>query len=251
MQQLDFFETKSRAEISIDRLQAFQPPEGYILAFSGGKDSIVLKDLAIRSGVKFNAVYNVTTVDPPELLRYINQYHHDVERSKPEINIWDLIYKNGGPPFRQQRYCCRVLKESPLKRGFVLTGVRWQESNQRSNRKYIETCYKNPSVHYLHPIIDWSEGDIWQYISSRHLPYCSLYDEGWKRIGCVLCPMSNQQRERERDGRKSRLSISKRSERPSRSALRRGKQSNTILLKSGSSSGYREKEILKIRPVNK
>lgn len=197
MQQLDFFESRTKAEIAIERLQAFEPAEGYILAFSGGKDSIVLKDLAIKSGVKFRAVYNITTVDPPELLRYINRYHGDVERSKPDMNMWQLIEKNSGPPLRQQRYCCRVLKEGNIEKGFVLTGIRWQESNQRSNRKYVEGCYKNPMIRYLHPIIDWSEADIWQHIKTQRLPYCSLYDEGWKRIGCVLCPMSDQQRERE------------------------------------------------------
>ena len=194
--QLDLFESLTRAEMAIERLQAFEPAEGYILAFSGGKDSCVIKHLALRSGVKFTAQYNITTVDPPELLRFINAHHGDVARLKPSENMWQLIERQG-PPYRHIRYCCRILKETTYKSGFVITGVRWAESAQRSNRKYVENCYKNPAVRYLHPIIDWLDSEVWEYLKSNNVPYCSLYDEGWKRLGCVLCPMSNQQRERE------------------------------------------------------
>ena len=51
---------------SILRLKTFEPPEGYYLAFSGGKDSCVLKWLADTAGVKYHAVYRITSVDPPE-----------------------------------------------------------------------------------------------------------------------------------------------------------------------------------------
>ena len=53
-----------------------------------------------------------------------------------------------------------------------------------------EACYRDKTKHYLHPIIDWSTTDVWEYIRSRGIRYCSLYDEGFKRIGCVLCPMT-------------------------------------------------------------
>ena len=55
-----------------------------------------------------------------------------------------------------------------------------------------ESCFRDGSKHYLHPIIDWSHEDVWAYIRGRGLPYCSLYDEGMKRIGCILCPMAGK-----------------------------------------------------------
>jgi phosphoadenosine phosphosulfate reductase len=58
-----------------------------------------------------------------------------------------------------------------------------------------EACYRSKTKQYLHPIIDWTAADVWEYIRSRELPYCSLYDEGQKRIGCVLCPMTRNVQE--------------------------------------------------------
>ena len=82
---------------------------------------------------------------------------------------------------------------------FVVTGVRWQESVKRSKRKMVEACYMDSRKHYLHCIIDWTTDEVWKYIREHNLKYCSLYDEGFRRIGCILCPMNtNREREAER-----------------------------------------------------
>lgn len=79
-----------KVQTAIDRLKAFEPEDGYYLAFSGGKDSVCIKELAVMAGVKFDAHYSVTTVDPPELTRFILKHHPDV--------IWDSLNakRNGG-----------------------------------------------------------------------------------------------------------------------------------------------------------
>ena len=59
---------KSKIEVAIERFRTFEPNEGYYIAFSGGKDSVVIKALADMAGVKYDAHYNVTSVDPPELV---------------------------------------------------------------------------------------------------------------------------------------------------------------------------------------
>jgi phosphoadenosine phosphosulfate reductase len=198
---------------AIERLRAFEPPEGYYLAFSGGKDSQCIYHLAQESGVKFEAHYNITTADPPELVAFIKQYYPDVIRDKPSMNLWDLIAKHRMPPTRLVRYCCEVLKERGGEDRLVVTGVRWAESNKRKGRGLLELpegkskrivlmndndarrqmtehCHaKGKSV--LNPIIDWSESQVWEYIHSRDLSYCKLYDEGFKRLGCIGCPMGN------------------------------------------------------------
>jgi phosphoadenosine phosphosulfate reductase len=178
-----------KVAISISRLQEFEPKEGYYLAFSGGKDSVVLLSLAKAAGVKFDAHYSLTTVDPPELVYFIWDNFPEVKTEFPRETMWQLIRKKKMLPTRRARYCCGVLKERGGEGRYVLTGIRWRESAHRSNRKMNEACTKAGKV-FLHPIIDWTTAEIWQYIRENNLPYCKLYDEGFKRLGCVMCPMA-------------------------------------------------------------
>ena len=188
----------NKVEQSIARIKQFEPPEGYYLAFSGGKDSIVLYDLVIRAEVKFDAHFMVTTVDPPELLRFIKDRYPEVEWHHPERNMWQLIERKKTPPFRISRYCCEQLKETGGKGRKVLTGIRWEESSRRNARIVVESCAKSPGKIYISPILDWLEEDIWAFINTTTLKYCQLYDEGFKRIGCIGCPMGNiKQREKQ------------------------------------------------------
>jgi len=189
-----------RIAVAIERLRSFCPPEGYWVAFSGGKDSVVLYDLAVKAGVQFDAHYQVTTVDPPEVIRFIREHYPTVRFERPEQSMWQLVAVNGYPPTRIARYCCEELKERGGEGRTVITGVRWAESVARRKRGMAELCYKTRR-NLLHPIIDWSDSDVWDYIHQEQLPYCLLYDEGFKRIGCVMCPMGAT-RQMERDARR-------------------------------------------------
>lgn len=185
---------KDKIAVSIERLRQFEPPEGYWLAFSGGKDSTVILDLAKKAGVKYEAHYNATNVDPPELVKYIKTCHPDVKIDLPPISMWRLIVKKRMPPTRIARYCCEVLKERGGDGRFVITGIRAAESRQRSKRKVVELCYTKTTKgkRILNPIIDWDDRDVWKYIKINNLPYCSLYDEGFRRLGCVMCPLAGR-----------------------------------------------------------
>lgn len=122
---------------AIERIKAFEPDEGYYLAFSGGKDSVVCKALLDMAGVKYDATYRVTSVDPPELVRFIKNQHPDVIREVPRdkdgkpITMWNLIPRKLMPPTRLVRYCCAELKETASVGRFAVTGVRWAESVNR------------------------------------------------------------------------------------------------------------------------
>ena len=179
-----------KVQMSIERLRHFEPPEGYYLAFSGGKDSIVIYDLAVKAGVKFDAHYNLTTVDPPELVKFIRQEYPEVARHRPEMNMFQWIVKKRMPPTRLVRYCCEKLKEGGGNNRRVVTGIRWAESSKRAGRRMVENCNKkSKNSTFLHPIIDWTDTEIWEYIRAQQIPYCHLYDEGFKRLGCIMCPM--------------------------------------------------------------
>jgi len=187
----------SLTELAINRLKAFEPTEGYYLAFSGGKDSVVLKHLADRAGVKYDAHYNVTTIDPPELVRFIRKEHPAVKWERPEKAFLTRLVEKGFP-LRQARWCCEEYKEKGGAGRVVLTGIRAAESVRRGKRRMVETCMKEPSKRFVHPIIDWVELDVWKYIRKNDVAYCSLYDDGFKRLGCLFCPMSyHKQRQHE------------------------------------------------------
>lgn len=175
-------------DLTLKRLKEFEPSEGYYFAFSGGKDSVVLKDLAIKAGVKFDAHYSVTTIDPPELVRFIKRYHSDVIWERPEKAFLTLLVTKGFPR-RQGRWCCEVYKENGGSGRVVLTGIRAAESAKRRKRRMVENCTLDHTKHYVHPIIDWTEEEVWRYIRKYQIPYCELYDEGFKRLGCLFCPM--------------------------------------------------------------
>lgn len=163
------------------------------LAFSGGKDSVVLMELVRMAGIEYDAHFSVTTVDPPEVLRFIRDYYPDVIWERPEKTMWQLIIENGMPPTRRIRYCCRLIKESCGDGRTVLTGVRRSESSARKNRQVYERCFQDElDKAYVNPILEWTTGDVWDFIRKHDLQYCSLYDEGFKRIGCVMCPMNRR-----------------------------------------------------------
>lgn len=222
-----------KVQRAIDRLKAFEPTGGYYLAFSGGKDSVVIKAIADMAGVKYDAHYNATTVDPPELVRFIKYRHPDVTIEKPEIPMVKLIAKKRMPPTRVVRYCCAYYKENASVGRVTITGARWAESDARrknqglitlmkggkakavadengaeyrqtarggiimnddnsESRRTVEMCFRTNKT-LVNPIVDWTDEEVWEFIREYNVPYCSLYDEGWRRLGCIGCPMGGRE----------------------------------------------------------
>lgn len=179
---------------SIDLLKKYEPPEGYYLAFSGGKDSIVCYDLCQKAGVKFDAHY-MRAMEPPELIYFIRKNYPDVIRHLPKKSMWQLIQEQGIPPLRTLRYCCRVLKEAGGKDRTVIVGIRKAESNNRKKRKEYERVTKKKIM--ISPILEWSNEQVWAYIHNNNLPYPILYDQGFKRIGCIMCPCAGGKKMKE------------------------------------------------------
>ena len=182
-------------QTAIERLREHEPEEGYYLAFSGGKDSICCYYLAKMAEVKFSAHYSMTTIDHPQVTRFIRENYPDVEWDKPvykgkRTNYYDLISKKGLPS-RTVRWCCHYLKEVNGGKGSTLImGVRRAESAKRADRPEF---YTYAGKHILNPIIDWKDTDVWEFIKSHNLAYPSLYDEGYKRAGCIMCPLACRQ----------------------------------------------------------
>lgn len=193
------FGTTDIVDKAIRELQAVAEHNTLCLRFSGGKDSVVVKRLLDIAKVPYCAKFSRTSVDPPELLNFIRRECRDVEVEPPRISMFQLIIKKGFPPTRICRYCCQEFKERNVcGRGrnlLTLTGVRKDESPKRKSRSKYETCQSDKGVEFYHPIIHWSEEQVWDFIHSEHIPYCRLYDEeGITRIGCVGCPLTSSEK---------------------------------------------------------
>lgn len=208
------------------------PEHGYIVGYSGGKDSDCLVDLFIRSGVKFTVIHNHTTLDIPDTVRYIRKRFAEwtkqgisCEVHKPKESFWQLCVRHKILPMRTRRFCCSELKEyQPYPFAVYSFGVRRAESHDRAQRRNnIETrntkkydnvqhfhfdkseevrntdmCYTN-KYFIVNPMAQWSTETRDKYIVKHKLEVNPIYEKyGLSRCGCIMCPMaSDKERRRE------------------------------------------------------
>lgn len=211
----------SKIEYSIDLIRKAEkmalrldPENGFYNTFSGGKDSQCLYHLVKMAGVKAKTHMNLTSVDPPEVIRFVKHHYPDVELIKPRMSIYDMTKRKHFLPTRHFRWCCAEFKETSGAGKVTLIGVRKQESARRAKREEISitvkgkrteetfdqwseheeqmvTCVRGKDKILVSPIIYWTERDVWEFLNRNGIPHCKLYDEGRTRIGCLCCPMSN------------------------------------------------------------
>lgn len=216
---------------------SYDAEQGYYLAFSGGKDSQALYHMAQLAGVKFQGHMNLTSVDPPEVIRFVKQNYPEVELIKPKKSIFQIAIERKLLPTRRVRWCCEEYKEMAGAGKVTLIGIRKAESARRKKRNEVEIssrkfsgdlealeayrqeqrakrarrqskekgvnitnadeektlgCIHGKETLLISPIIHWTEQDVWEFLNEVvSVSHCSLYDEGWHRIGCIGCPMSS------------------------------------------------------------
>lgn len=189
------------------------PENGFYNTFSGGKDSQCLYHLVMLSGVKHKTHMNLTSVDPPEVIRFVKAQYPDVELIKPKMSIYDMAKKKRLMPTRTLRWCCAEFKETSGAGKVTLIGIRKEESARRAKREEISTdikgkrneetfdqwneheeqmitCVGGKDKILVSPIIHWTEQDVWEFLNANGIPHCELYDQGFTRVGCICCPMS-------------------------------------------------------------
>lgn len=215
----------------------YDAEQGYFLAFSGGKDSQALYHIAQLAGVRFQGHMNLTSVDPPEVIRFVKTNYPEVELRKPGKSIFQHAVEKQILPTMRVRWCCAEYKEKAGAGKVTLIGIRHAESSRRAKRNEVEInnrkfsgdldgleeyrqeqkakrmkqkskadgvnitnadeeqtlgCIHGKESLLISPIFYWTEQDVWEFLNDVvKVPHCSLYDEGWHRIGCIGCPMSS------------------------------------------------------------
>lgn len=207
LEQLAIERLKAASDMS---LQHYGQP--LVITDSGGKDSTVCKELALRSGIPFEIMHNHTTADAPETVRFIRQeakrfedlgikytVNMPVYKGK-RTSMWNLIPQKLMPPTRLARYCCAVLKETGGSGRFICTGVRWAESTSRKNgrgiyetvaakkenkimlindnddkRMLFENC-RLKAKRVVNPIIDWEDADVWDFLGTGSSVLCGNHN---------------------------------------------------------------------------
>lgn len=181
------------AEEAIDFIRASIGNETAFVGFSGGKDSIVTAELVRMSGVKHELYYSFTGIDAPEVVRFIRRHYPECTFLMPRRTFWRDLAVNV-PPSNRIRWCCTALKKNAswkLPHRKRIMGIRAEESTQRANYGRVYYFEKLERTNFF-PIFHWKEWQIWDFIHENNLPYPVLYDWGFDRIGCVICPYHSE-----------------------------------------------------------
>lgn len=223
LEQMAIERLKAASDMS---LMAYQQP--LVICISGGKDSGVITELAVRSGIPCEFQHNHTTADAPETVRFVRSEFRRLEEKGykctvnmpvykgQRVSMWSLIPQKLMPPTRLVRYCCSILKEPGGAGRFICTGVRWAESASRKNNRGIyeklgatkdkkiilandndekrmlfENC-RLKAKRVVNPIIDWKDEDVYGFLEDAKVPMNPLYAEGQCRVGCIGCPMARK-----------------------------------------------------------
>lgn len=186
--------------------------ENIVLSFSGGKDSTVTADLAIKalSDPSLVHIFGNTTLEFPFTVEYVNRYRRSHPQAifkiaKNNEQIFQDVCEDIGPPARMMRWCCSMFKTGPIARVInslyrnqqILTfyGIRKSESVSRSKYNRIEDDAESVKIQQqtvASPIFFWKDMDIWLYILSEKIDFNEAYRLGYDRVGCWCCPNNNQ-----------------------------------------------------------
>jgi cysteine desulfurase/selenocysteine lyase len=161
------------------------------VSFSGGKDSTAVLHLARKAGVT-KAFFIDTGIEFPETVEFVRS--QGVEVIQKAGDFWQAVEK-AGPPGKDNRWCCKLLKLHPLK--LYLAGVgpcvtiqgnRWYESWNRADLDETSQNPANPLQLNVSPIRNWRALEVFLYLWWQKAEINPLYDKGLERIGCYLCP---------------------------------------------------------------
>ena len=179
------------------------------VAFSGGKDSLVLLDLVQKAlpHSEFKVIFSDTFMEIPDTYKTVEE----VKKRFPTLEFYtakshiksEYSWEMFGIPSRTLRWCCAVHKSAPslLKlreivgknnlQALAFDGIRAEESNSRATYSIEGNSLKHTSQINIHPMLEWSSAEVFLYLFQNLLLINNAYRYGSNRVGCLVCPMAS------------------------------------------------------------
>ncbi|OYT38499.1 MAG: phosphoadenosine phosphosulfate reductase [Desulfurococcales archaeon ex4484_58] len=177
-------------------------PLPIVVSYSGGKDSLVALHLTLEALGEADLLFNDTGLELPETIKNVEyvakRFGLNLVRASAGNAFWETV-SIFGPPGKDYRWCCKIIKLVPIAK---TTRVKWgsgalnivgQRAYESIDRAKSPIVWRNRWVPHLlttTPIQEWNQLVLWLYIYKYKLPYNPLYDIGYERLGCYLCPAS-------------------------------------------------------------
>lgn len=187
---------------------------GYVVAFSGGKDSQVILDLVSRviPAGNYRVVFTNTGMELPCTIDTVEETRTFYKEKYPEFTLEHAksdkkaieLWKSYGPPSRMNRWCCSVLKTALFGRKMkellkteaqpklvVFEGVRNDESARRSSYGRVGEGVKHVNLISRRAILKWNVSEIYLYMYKNNVKINPAYTMGLTRVGCGVCPFAS------------------------------------------------------------
>jgi phosphoadenosine phosphosulfate reductase len=173
-------------DVVAEAVERFHPR--LVLACSFQKEESVLIDMLMR--VASDA--RVFTIDTGVLFPETYAVWKQVEdRYGLKVEVYDA--SNAERPWTGGDHCCGVKKVAALEEALAgvdawITGIRREQAPTRANAEHFERDEKR-GIWKFNPLAEWTDRDVWNYISKHDLPYHPLHDQGYDSIGCTPCTL--------------------------------------------------------------
>ena len=152
-------------------------------------NNLPVKVITLDTGRLFPETYEVLSQTIIKYRKKIDVYFPDY------ISVEKLVTEKGPFSFYDsidnRKECCRIRKVIPLNRALEgmecwVSGIRADQSDNRREMSDLEYD-ENKKLFNYHPLFDWSLEDVENYVKEKNIPYNSLYNKGYLRIGCEPC----------------------------------------------------------------